>query len=510
MTHYRLWWLAAVVGIVCSSPALPDEANILDVATVDAQEAAKQFGVAPVKISLNAGDEIRALADGSVEIGTARLQNITSGNSPKDAMLIRRFVLGHELWHVHQIQVDRIDVFKNSSQAQRLMLECQADLMGAVFAASVPSNDLKALGSSIHRLLQVARELGTHGLPGDLHPTVEQRETAVQLGLARVIASAIHADTQGNADASLLALNLEKVADVRVNEDSPAWSWRVCKKIVHDDPGALKKLSFPRPDILFSERGDAPFVSYQVPVTNRSDRPLQVSLTIVSSVVELDNDRHPVLSTRTIATVENFDFTLDPYATIFLQGTLQWTTDGKRKPMLETDMGNPYAMISAEFSGPSHDISCLAQIAPGMTADQKAIRSLIQRVASSALTNFSAVVSGQPNASSSSVLYDILLTAPGLSNGYASVRQDGSAQASFTAYEGTDPAHAVAIYERLKSQLEGICPRSYVQWSEHLYKDLPIAIVEHLSRNASLSVRTLQRSDGKYEVSLDIEKVLDM
>jgi WD40 repeat protein len=195
----------------------------------DLRALASVFGVAlkvTDHLALDEGLELETLPNGRIELGLGALQKIFAGSSPASSMGLLSFIMAHEAWHSRQAADYR---FGDLSLEDKRLLECQADILGTIDAvkllALVP-DDLRTEAYTAVRLSQerISTRREFEGSDAS-HPTVAQRQWAVEFGNARQAARVV------KDEHSLLVL--DRRFDARSGEDDLSWARSTCKRLLN-------------------------------------------------------------------------------------------------------------------------------------------------------------------------------------------------------------------------------------------------------------------------------------
>lgn len=266
--RHRLRWLLSALLVIVFQEATGDspDATELDFelhVRQQAQQFSDETGVGLPHLVFDTGD-MGVRVDGKVYIGRNAVDRTLEGLDPRARSLGLRFLVGHEFWHHWQLQRGNVD-FTQLRPQRRKLLECQADMMGVVWALrgtrGLRVKDIESVVAVIARL--TSKDTGHH-LPAQLRLIILSHATGLALANAK---------WRGLEEASLsiLANNLEQFVGPRTEPSD--WTLDRCKMLMQYSPdgatGALSVNKFsakpvetgngPRPhriDVEYSNDGD--------------------------------------------------------------------------------------------------------------------------------------------------------------------------------------------------------------------------------------------------------------
>jgi WD40 repeat protein len=178
------------------------------------------------QLTVNDGFRIETLDDRRIEVGAGALEKVFQGQSFASSIGLTAFILAHEAWHSRQTPPHGFGEL--TAEGHRL-LECQADVLGArdavrlvmAFGDSKMTSDAYA---SVRTSQQAIAAMSTLEAGDVLHPSLSQRQWAVEFGNARFAASVLKDDPD--------LVKLDRRFDARNPGDDEAWARGVCKRLI--------------------------------------------------------------------------------------------------------------------------------------------------------------------------------------------------------------------------------------------------------------------------------------
>jgi hypothetical protein len=503
----------ALAVCVAALLAVTADARADQLDTLAAAEALRlnQLYATSAIIQVVSSGQTDSTPDGLVTLSRAEIDGIVAQAQITDPAIVRRFVIGHEMAHQLQFRIYGRNVLYRGLD-ERKVLECQADMLsGANLLTNEPLNQDR--NAALADVIRVAFMVGSENYSPVDHPDHEQRRLATKLGLALGTLRAMQtlSDAQRNRP---LEAEIARKIDLRPNESAEAWSLRLARRVVHYQREAVAALSAGDPDISWNTSAEHPVVTYSLPYTNASSRPIHVEMEVVSMMVgRFDKSDTSKWDRYDVA---NYVFDLAPGQTRAVSGELRWYADAERMPKLlyppdtqtlfdamfaqagpstSTPLTSPPRFqdpptnaAAEEMSGILHRLvnqsdGCFARLRPSSIADR--------------------VDTGDGDYSDT---YPTAFAIPGTTKVTIWQNSDGTCRISSNVHEGRSKDGALTAYNEFKATLFAALHAN----SEELlnskglpFTDFPIA--NGWSASLSVSSHKVGGSDS-YTVSLYVEK----
>jgi hypothetical protein len=469
------------------------------------------FGAKP-RLVINDGEEISSSPQGEVRFGLTAMQRALSNVQPDARLATIQFYVAHEIWHQRQFQQYGTKILDKDESEPRLY-ECQADLLAAKYVLENTPDAFAANHIATEGVAGQAYAMGIPIHPAGLHPSPEQRRTAVLFGFTLAILepkllSAYKAALKLTNDDSETINYLNHILDKQPDENDSEWSMKVCKRIIHYHDEAVQAISLGNASVNFNHDPQAPFVAYSIPYRNISKRPVHVEL-VVQSVAVARKDPTNVWKHELID-VDSRSIDLAPDALYVLSGQLPWYGDKEDYyPRLEFDPKNSRSLIAAEFSGPEvAKASCLNYSPTGLNDFSQKFRNALVKFAAAAGGGFEELQIGTSSISGGdSVSYDSTISIPGGTSTEIEREKNGASEVTADLYRGLSLDEAAKIYGRYRDALLMMCPPIGTPLQESSRNDLPdITISFSATMDVNMYIYKSKQS-GKYSVNFILKSV---
>ena len=355
MRLLRIWLL--LFCLLCAAPANAS----LDLTSDGAAEQSLDSEVRRISVLWKVNPTVRFLGSGvfeslrsrEVRINRNKLLKLTRDLPEEQALVVVRFLLGHEFWHQVQFADSRSQLIPRGKQRQ--VEECQADVMGASYAASgavaaiAPDTPLDRQAELRDQLLQLSLVIndleGVDVGDGD-YPTTNQRIAAVKFGISNALVERLV--SVSDPSAVEMVSGTRKAIQWRDGDDAKGWSKRVCQRLVHAGSGygdvkivdvdCRYNIPQPPPALLANTSSCAmqynaaqATVDYSFKVSNTGSYPVRVALRVGQYQVPMQLERNPDIPPRPTdylrALMVDFDdaeFELEVGETKPITGSLFW------------------------------------------------------------------------------------------------------------------------------------------------------------------------------------------
>lgn len=178
------------------------------------------------QLTVDDGLRVETLDDGRIEVGTGALEKVFQGQSFASSIGLTAFILAHEAWHSRQTPPHG---FGELTAEDHRLLECQADVLGARDAVRLvmlfgDSKHTTEAYAAVRTSQQAIAAMSTLEAGDVLHPSLSQRQWAVEFGNARFAASVLKDDQA--------LVNLDRRFDARNPSEDEVWARGVCKRLL--------------------------------------------------------------------------------------------------------------------------------------------------------------------------------------------------------------------------------------------------------------------------------------
>jgi hypothetical protein len=422
---------------------------------------------------------------------------------------ILRWLLAHEKTHQMQFRSYSTSIL-NQDLPERQMYEAQADLLAAKYLMETMTGSASdEQTDAIIEALRVSYDLGVEQYALADHPSRESRLSAVRLGMAAGMITKLQ--RLGGDPALQSASVLVNKLDIRLGEDTLAWSLRTSKRIVNYRLPAIVDLVLAEEQVTWSKDPAHPVVSYWMTYENRGARSITVNLE-VQSVAAPRADPDDIFRWQKIS-VMNHDFDLNPGGQKVVTGSLRWEADANLMPVLIAPP-KPTALVLVQYTGGNGTVSAndlrnrLDAIASAGT--RQTFSSVLDRILQGSIDQFSSLRAGPGRKVDDVVAYASEVNFPAALRTDVWLPERGSDASPYvrSALVDSPDVNASSLVfdqalERLKTALSALG-----RWSENSSpRGERRIIASHTFSRGNLAIELINRSRGnpaRYEVALTV------
>lgn len=499
-------WLSLLLGVSLGLPtdrlgAQPDpppfEAFLAEARRATAEMAVDFGWTGPVVLREQAGIEADG-ADGEgvdadangISLNPEGIRSLVGDIDPylRDAI---RLIVAHEVWHFVELQHGHLAPGAADTEARRTY-ECRADLMAGRYVTLHPAMPPIAITSvDYSEAGMVARRLWRNDSPD--HPTAAQRVTATHFGALSVMRDWPETTPDQRSD-------MDRLTGYRESESLDDWSRRACEMITHAGQEALASIT--AQDAVIEPHGDRS--SFDIAFSNMSARHIEISTTIVAHLTR----RSPADPTQRSFSSLYFPqrFVVAPCEKFHVTGT--WP--GVLPPFDAYLIYRPSdddSLIAARFvpGGPAR----IRAFGTGLSAQEAAIGSVLQRLATDAPYSFAHHRSGGTTSYGQDRTFRATIAIPGPGDAITSiiVRSSGAASVSKSMSLPASMEETLQRFAQLRTMLHDIWPGVAISDSTRPPNQSPWFSM-NVTRYAQIQMSILAAPDGsadRYIVFLTME-----
>jgi hypothetical protein len=498
--------LSTVLLLVCitgnPSKAQGPPARDFD-STIRAEVAAiaKAWSIAP-RIEFRDSNELEARPDGIIVVGRTFLRSLLNGVSTSIQSDALRWLLAHELWHLVQFQTIGADLF-NRPDAFRRVIECQADLMAGHFLFNSLASGFREKTDALRTVgdLPSSVALLTHG--GATHPPEADRRVSIQFGMSRAFYD--HAERiVGPEQADNVRQNVSALLNFSLGEAVDVWGLGQCKKITHYDQSSVF-LERAKTDVSWNKNGKPPVVTFNITYRNGGNKPLRVSLEVLSASIPREAPSERARWQRQQALHQTVE--IEPRMTHTVSGTLYWYADEKLMPRLIYPLDEGSLVSVEEIDRPvTRKETVLAQ-ADGLNAETAKFGTALLRISNDAPNNFRNLRAPGCWGDTDMRYCPSSVTVPGALRTEVWVEKNGSATVEIDFRSDVAKDEAQAVYEKLVRDFKALWPMRIQEMKEKVARNSGLPYLEFaLTDRADISL-DFRGKDGNYHVSATITPV---
>lgn len=492
------------VGLTTGNPSKAQDplAGDLD-GTITAEVAAiaNAWSIAP-QIEFRDGGSLEARPGGSLIVGRTFLRTLLSGVSASIKPDALRWLLAHELWHIVQFQTIGPELF-NRPDAFRRVVECQADLMAGHFLFNSLASDFQGKTDALRAVgnLPSSIALLTHG--GATHPTAADRHVAIQFGMTRALYDRAE-QIVGSEQADSVRHSISALLDFTPGQSVDTWSMNRCKKITHYNQ-SIAFLERLKTEISWNKGGDPPLVTFTIIYRNGGNKPLRVSMEVLSASVPRKGPSERARWQRQQALHQTFE--IEPRMTHSVSGTLYWYSDDDLMPRLIFPVEDGSLVSVEEIDRPVARNETVHAQADGLDAETAKFGTALLRISNDAPNNFQNLRGSGCRGGTDTRFCPSSVAVPGAFRTEVWVERNGSATVEIEFRRDVVKEEAQAIYEKLVRDFKALWPMRIQEMREKVVRSsgLPY-LVFSLTDRADISL-DFRGKDGKYDVSATITPV---